>query len=257
MSSDFHERFKIQVDLDEAKRRFINRIKGSIYESFIYSLPDSKATKKKALFYFGEKDRHGYSLEQFVGEDFYNHLRMLEAIYRACSNSTHRRDKLDDLIKDSLILSEVDLGVRWKEGRFLPSGAELLDERLVNDSLRWLSKPEHESVLNPFQKGLDHFLRSQSDPKLRADVVTDMYEAVEALAKKVTGKDRDLSANRELFIKKVKASEDYKNILREYIDFACKFRHAPGEKKPKPNLSERETESFIYLTGLFIRLGMD
>jgi hypothetical protein len=89
-----------------------------------------------------------------------------------------------------------------------------------------------------------------------SDVITDMYEAVEALAKKVTGRDKDLSENRELFISKVKASDHYKVMLKDYIDYANDFRHAEREGKPKPQLSEREVESFVYLTGIFIRLAM-
>jgi len=254
MTSHFHKRFNIQIDIEEAQERFINRIHTMIYDN-LSEFGDDEEIKQLVLFRLGIRYKYDPPLEGFLKNDFHEHLRALEAIYFAVPE--HNKEKLLDMILWSLALSEIDLGVRWKEDHFLPSGAELLDDKLVNEPLRWLSDAKYKSVLDPFQKGLDHFLRSQSDPKLRTDVVTDMYEAVEALAKKVTGKDRDLSANRELFIKKVKASEDYKNILREYIDFACKFRHAPGEKKPKPNLSERETESFTYLTGLFIRLGMD
>ena len=54
----------------------------------------------------------------------------------------------------------------------------------------------------------------------------------------------------------MKASEDYKVLLRDYIDYANKFRHAESECEPKPQLSEREVESFVYLTGIFIRLAM-
>lgn len=239
MSPSFHERFEIQVDLDEAKRRFINRITDTIYATFFDSLPDPEATRKIVLFYFGEKYRYGNRLENYVGEDFYKHLRMLEAIYRSVSG--HRLEALDNLIQGSFIVSEIDLGVRWKEGQFLPSGAELLDERLVNDPLRWLSKPEYESVLNPFQKGIDHFLRSQGDPKLRADVVTDMYEAVEALAKIVTEKDKDLSANRELFIEKVKASEDYKKFSKSTSILPASFAmHQAMENLNPTYLKERQ-----------------
>jgi hypothetical protein len=84
-----------------------------------------------------------------------------------------------------------------------------------------------------------------------------MYEALEALAKIVTGRpDKDLSANRELFIKKVKASDEYKQLLKDYIDYANKFRHAVKEGESRPKLTEKEAESFIYLTGLFIRLAI-
>ena len=127
----------------------------------------------------------------------------------------------------------------------------------MNESLRWLSDPKYKDVYVPFEKGLNHFLRAPKYPDLLPDVIKNAYEAVEALSKIVTGRpNKDLSANRELFIKNIKTSESYKGLLKEYIDYANRIRHAPrgGEKKPEPSWSE--VESFIYLTGLFIRLAI-
>ncbi len=103
---------------------------------------------------------------------------------------------------------------------------------------------------------MDHFLKSQQNPELRADVITDMYEALEATAKIVTGSKKDLSGLQELFIKKVEASDGYKRMLREYVRYAGDFRHAIEEGSKRPEISAKETESFIYLTGLFIRLAI-
>lgn len=84
-----------------------------------------------------------------------------------------------------------------------------------------------------------------------------MYEALEALAKIVTGRDKDLSANAEVFISAVKVSEGYKRVLKEYIDYANKMgRHAGEKGQAKPSLSRKEVESFVYLTGLFIRVAV-
>jgi len=57
-----------------------------------------------------------------------------------------------------------------------------------------------------------------------------MYESVEALSQIVTERPgKDLSANAELFLKKIRASESYKKILKEYLTYANNFRHG-GEK---------------------------
>ena len=99
--------------------------------------------------------------------------------------------------------------------------------------------------------------RDSASAKLLFDVVTDLYESLEALAKLVTGRpDKDLSGNRELFLRKVNASDAYKSLLKDYIDYANHFRHAESPAKPKPTVSEREAESFVYLTGVFIRLAI-
>ena len=84
-----------------------------------------------------------------------------------------------------------------------------------------------------------------------------MYEVVGALAKIVTGKSgKDLSVKAERFISEVGTSKHYKTLLRNYISYGNEFRHAEREGRPRPPLSEPEVESFIYLTGLFIRLAI-
>ncbi len=112
-------------------------------------------------------------------------------------------------------------------------------------------------MLRPFKKGLEDLIHSIKTPTRLQDVVTDMYEALEALAKIVTGRgDKDLSANMELFIKAVQVSDIYKPILKEYIAYANKIRHAGKDGQPKPDLTRKEVESFVYLTGVFIRLAV-
>ena len=123
--------------------------------------------------------------------------------------------------------------------------------------MRWLCDLKYKTVYDPFVKGLSHYLEAQNRPDRLADVVTDMYEAVEALAKIVTGRSsKDLSGNAEKFISNVKASQHHKTLLKDYIACANEFRHAEDEGRPRPPLSEPEVESFIYLTGLFIRLAI-
>ncbi len=112
-------------------------------------------------------------------------------------------------------------------------------------------------MLAPFSKGLQHLLESDKRPELGSDVITDMYEALEALAKVVTGRStRDLSANAELFLSTLGVSDGYRSILKEYIKYANDFRHALEEGKVRSAPPAREVESFVYLTGLFIRLAV-
>ena len=71
-----------------------------------------------------------------------------------------------------------------------------------------------------------------------ADVVTEMYESLEVLAKTVTGRgDKDLSGNSELFIKAIQVSDIYKPILKECVVYGNKIRHA--EKMDNPNRTSR------------------
>ena len=182
---------------------------------------------------------------------------MIEVSYNALEDKKQKL-QLEYLIIIVLMESDIDLGIRWENGVFVQSGARLLDQKLVNETLRWLSNQKYKSVYDPFEKGLSHFLESEKRPELLSDVITDMYESLEALSKIITGRPtKDLSANAQSFIKKVKASEHYKRFLKEYISYANEFRHAIEEGKAKPRLTIKEVESFIYLTGLFIRLAIE
>jgi hypothetical protein len=149
----------------------------------------------------------------------------------------------------------MDLGIYWREGCFRPSGAPLLDEKLINDPLVGLRQTGLEAVFKPFEKALDHLLRAKNKPELCSDVITDAYEALEALAKSVTGRDRDLSANRESFFQKIQAPDEYKQFLRAYQEYGNRFRHAGSRERSKPTASYKMAESFVYVTGMFIRLA--
>jgi hypothetical protein len=257
MAGKFHERFDLKIDLQAAQHRFLNRLHNCLLDKI-----DSRQQRgDKGLIEFiltgiGQRTPRlpRWNLSNELGMDFYKNLEALEHLYRAPGID---KRVLDALIIQLLTESELDLGVRWQNGKFVKSGAVLLDESLVNDPLRWLRERGYEPVLTPFEKGMNHYLYATKRPELLADVVTDMYESLEALAKIVIGRsEKDLSANREVFLAKVKASDEYKQLLKVYIDYANRFRHAEREGQPRPELSIKEVESFIYLTGVFIRLVM-
>jgi hypothetical protein len=153
--------------------------------------------------------------------------------------------------------SEVDLGISWQWPNFVPTGARLLDERLIHDPLHWLDEPKYRAVYDPFKNGLSHFRESHWKPHLLNNAITEMYEVVEALAKIVTGRpNKEPSGNAELFISKIKASDHHKKLLKDYIAYAGDFRHAEDPPGARPVPSRDEVESFMYLTGVFIRLAV-
>jgi len=262
----FHRRFNIRVGDKEAEQRFLNRVSNQVTKVFFSWAFDGAGEEGEELKYdilwevaksLGKTFAYLYDLNHYVGGDFYTCLHALEVVYQELSTDDQKKE-LDEIIKEIISLSETDLGVRWREGIFLPSGAKLLDEALVNEPLQWLSDPKYRNVLVPFQKGLSHFLEANKYPERLADTITDMYEALEALAKVVTGRPkRDLSGNAELFVKKLGLSDYYKKMLKDYISYANEFRHAVEEGKQRVPPLAQEVEAFIYTTGLFIRLAIE
>ncbi len=258
MAQKFNERFGIETGQEEARKRFVNRVQNEILSRFWYRLPrdvrdEAHMTVLTILGIQTGPNPYGPQWQD-ITDDFWLNVRTVEAMYQAVPAY---RKQLSSAVEAILSISEIDLGIRWDNDHFLPSGAPVLDDKLVNDVLNCLTAPKYEGVRKPFHKGLEHLLQSVGKPQFLADVVTDTYEAVEALAKIVTGRDKDLSANAESFISAVKVSEGYKRILKEYIDYANKMgRHAGDKGQPKPTPTRKEVESFIYLTGLFIRLAL-
>jgi hypothetical protein len=199
------------------------------------------------------------SASGFFNSGYLDVMNSIEALYAVVQKYNPNwksilTPKIDGVVQEAIHLSETDIGIQFVNGFFIPSGSKLLDDKLINDSLLQMNVPEFASVLAPFEKGLRDFIDSAFNPLRLKDSITDVYESLEALAKIITGRDKDLSANRELFISTLGLNVYYRNILGQYIEYACEFRHGQAELKPTPERNEVET--FIYLTGIFIRLAI-
>lgn len=263
----FENRFSIEVGIDDAKKRFVNRLFNLIDSEFLgfttmqCNLEEYVRAFKCVAFKLGERYNGVNTLECYSGKEFAKVLKTVEALYQSfdeeLNDYANSATKLDEIIKTALAESEVDLGVQWREGLFYPSGAKLLDEALVSEPLKWLADPKFNNVSFPFRKALTHYLEAGRKPEKLIDTIRDMYEALESLAKLVTGsQNKDLSANAESFVSKIKLNTYYSKMLKEYIGYANEYRHGVEEGKtrlvPKPS----EVEAFLYITGLFIRLAL-
>ena len=221
LQQPFYKRFNISIDVEEAKRRFVNRIRNQVFDGFFEHDVEEDIVRGDVLWGIandlGEEYEWDGAFDDYVLSDSDRCLQVLESAYRAL-DSQKLKKQLSDLVFDAVKSSEVDLDIDWRQGVFVPKGALLLDEALINENLTWLSDPKYVNVYGPFDKGLTHYYRMQREPKLAYDAITDMYEALEALAKIVTNRpSHDLSSNGELFISTVKASDGYKSILRACI----------------------------------------
>ena len=250
----FEERFGIEVPVEEARERFVNRVQYLIFGKYVGQTIALLPSYFEAIMVGLGRPQGPYDLDVsiLVGPDFDDNLKAIEQLHEIARDPK----KLDGIVDAILAASEIDLGITWERGVFMKAGAPLLDGKLVRDVLGWARNKKYESVVAPFEKGLRHFLESTRRSELLLDVVTDMYEALEAVAKIVMNGGGDLSRSRERFVKAVRAPEAYKKILKEYVDYGCEFRHAAEATEQKPTPSPEEVESFVYLTGIFIRFAM-
>lgn len=259
------------MSTQEAQQRFLERVRACTVvalKNFAEAGGSVSDILQIACFRMGERSSTIFHVEgsvsfmsrwdTIVGKNVSECLRMTEAVHDGIWKMD-RHDlakQLSNGIVTALEMSEVDLEVEWNGQIFTRKGARLLDERLVNDPLSWLREAKQENVVKPFEKGLRHWMEAHKSRERCGDVVTDMYESLEALAKIVTNGDRELAANRERFASKIQMPEHYNRMLKEYIDFGCKYRHAAGLERPRTYPTLNETESFIYLTGVFMRFAL-
>jgi hypothetical protein len=163
-----------------------------------------------------------------------------------------KRAAISRIVEDGLARAPRDIGVRWESGRFYPSGDPLLDRRFVVEPLRWLRERRLDGVYEPFDSALRGLIEAQGSADRLKGVVRDCYESVEHLAKVATGADRDLTANLELLISKLKLPRDIASLLKGWIAFGNPYRHG----RPLAGLaavSPERAEEFVYETGLILR----
>jgi hypothetical protein len=191
----------------------------------------------------------------FPEESFRSCLQAIEAMYDWLVNSKYPADDLEAfeaLVFQLLDVAEIDLGLTWRNGRFHAAGAKSLDKQLVTDVLDWLEGAGWGSVPEPYRKGLRHLLEARKHPEKLSDVVTDMFEALEAAARLVTGNNNNLGRNRDAFLGQLSALS-LRPLLDEYMKYAHEFRHAAklGQGRKPPD--DADAESLVYLTGVFLR----
>jgi len=260
MVEKFHKRFNIPLSDEVAKARFINRVHNEIWKGFLgqfHRMGNFDVINRAVISHLGARyDRDCDRITDVVEDDFHLNLQAIEGLYDFLRGQ-REQEELDYLLTFIITQCELDIGIRWENGHFYPSGSALLDEKAVNDVLGLLNNPDHAGAAQAFHLGLDHFVHSIRKPSLLSDVIIRMHEALEATAKVVCDNNKELSGNAEAFISKLKLPDPYKHILKEYIKYANKLhRHAGEEGKSKSLPSHREVEAFVYLTGLLIRLSL-
>ena len=263
--ASFEKRFNVQVDFESAKKNFINRVFNFVDEFFKqlgrdqspYHDSYAEAVSRSIAFQLGVRFEGSTFFEAYAGSDFYQQLKAIEALYVAFKRGDKGdAEKLNIIIVLALDATEVDLGIEWKNGNFYRSGAKLLDKELVDEPMHWLDDLKYGNVLEPFQKGLKHYVEANKDASKLSDTITDIYEAFEAMARIVNKNNSTLGANADKFVGTLGLSDYYSKMLKDYCGYAHEYRHAAKISNERTPPKSQEVEAFIYTTGLFIRLAV-
>lgn len=185
------------------------------------------------------------SIRTLTSDDFYKTLLVLCILYDCLQELSDKHEWLSNTIIAVLSQCSCDIGIKWKEGFFYPTGAEELDEPLIEETLTWLN--DYPDERKDYQRALGCYLRGES----LADVIKNCYLAIEGLTRKVLGNDKTLDNNKEQLLQKIDLSDGWKSILANYVKYAHDFRHASGQRH---EIKKQEAEAYLYMTGLIIRL---
>lgn len=271
---DFKKRFGQTIDIAEVKKNFVNEINYGVIQD-LDSLIGDYYFDKNGLFdhiclalnlnpqtVVSNWNRNDFSsslsipsLRQLTRDDFENTLVVIEAAYEFCTitqDITFRRwpPKIDFAVKQFLnqILS---LNIFWYEGKFYPEGAEELDEKLIKENLTWLNS--YPKVKKIFSNALDNFSQSLKADIKRKDAISNSFQAVEELTKMYLENDKSFDNNYNELIQNIGLAKQWGNIINFYKELSKEFgRHSGRQEDFIP--SAEDTEAFLYLSGLLLRL---
>ena len=259
---DFLDRFGLGVDADRCAAWFATWIRNHLMGDEVFLGASEELAfglaSRMGLTYrpvtalmrmMRTSDRTHSSFEDYIPAGFHDLLRATEYLY---ANMPAARTAIDMFIPEGIANAPCDLQLRWENGRFLPAGAELLDQELVSPVLAFLRHSALWPAAEPLEKALRALLEGRRAPARYKDAVRDGYEAVEYAAKMVCGNDRTLNANRDLVSTRGALAATSRALLREYIAFGNDYRHAES-LEGLPAVDGRRAEQFIYETAILLR----
>jgi len=262
----FNKTFGLEDNVATERKRFVDRVNQIIFheidtvhtDSFVYhelfelicfelGVNANDFSRRRTYSPLGDTFRPP-SIKALTSNDFYKTLLVLCILYvhvNIISDSEDKREWISERIKSTMDRCSCDIGIRWKEGFFYPTGAEELDESLIEETLTWLN--DYPGERKDYQKALECSLKVDS----LTDVIDNCYLAIEGLTRKILGNDKTLDNNKEQLLRKIDLSDGWKSILATYINYAHNYRHASGQRH---KITKQESEAYLYMTGLIIRL---
>lgn len=260
----FNEIFGLEDSDDNEKKRFVNRVNQLIFHEidweqaniFDYEVLFNHICAELGVNAQDFETRGSFTLDRDIppslrtltNDDFTATLQVLSALYahiKMFSEKESGQNWLSENIDGILSLRTCEIGIRWKDGFFYPSGAEELDILLIEGTLTWLKDYPNE------RKDYRDALKSYSAGKPLLDVIRNCYSALEGLAREVLGNKKTLDNNKDELLARIKLSGGWKAILANYIKYAHDYRHASEERH---DITKQEAEAYLYMTGLIIRL---
>ena len=153
-------------------------------------------------------------------------------------------------IQEAVSITGVPLGIKQTESEiiFYPEGAKLLDEKLINDNLDWLSA--HPKSYETFKMSL---MEIGIQGKER-NVVDHLRLSLELLLKDIFNNGKSLENQKSdigNYLKSKNISPEISNFLERVLDYYAKYQN--NKAKHDCAVLSSEVEFILYLTGTVMR----
>jgi hypothetical protein len=153
-------------------------------------------------------------------------------------------------IQDAVVITGVPLGIKQTETEvvFYPEGAKLLDEKLINDNLDWLST--YSKSYEAFKKALAEVGRTGKE----REVVDNLRLSLELLLKDILSNKKSLENQKNeigVYLKSKNTSTEISNLFWTVLDYYSKYQN--NKAKHECTVPAEEVEFILYMTGIMMR----
>jgi hypothetical protein len=265
----FHKRWNIEMSEDYAwnvfKNRLLNSYASILKNEFIYEencdeefmsligVHDSQTKHEKLKLSMTGKDIEDCpSYKFFINEtDIKKILLGIEAISWMESIQLEKKNRFFADIKSIIRITNVPIELIQTGNEFLiyPSGAKLLDEKLVNDNLDWLE--DYPEIYETFKKSLSELGIKGKERQ----VIDNLRLVFELLLKKKLNNSKSMENQKSELGKYLKSkgiSIEISNLYWIVLDYYSKYQN--NNIKHSDNANPNEVEFILYLTGTLMRL---
>ena len=145
----------------------------------------------------------------------------------------------------------VQLFFDGKEAVLYPTGAELLDEAVVESNLIWLV--DYPTVLKPFEEALKIY--QSKDVSQHRNMLDNLRFAIEQMLRAVLNNQKSLENQKEALLPWLAAQGAHSQIVTMYSVLLAHFALYQNEavKHKEDTYTPAEIEFVLYLTGTFLR----
>jgi hypothetical protein len=257
---DFYKRWNIQLNETERWNNFKNRVLNIYKYDIKKQIERTESTeefhnligihRKIGLLEINILDIHPIYDYFFHSKNIQELLLGLQVIFWMKTITIPAKERILKQIQDAITITGIPLVIKKinTDILFFPAGAKLLDAKLVNDNLDWLSQypKSYEAFKNALSK-----LGKEGEER---SIVDGLRLSLELLVKDILNNRKSLEKQQNEignYLKSKNASTEITNLFWTVLDYYSKYQN--NRAKHENIVPIDEVEFILYLTGVLMR----